>query len=234
MDRSSRNTQRVSPWWNAAAATVVLCLLAAVAASASLAADDGPSAAEAAGPPPAPSATGTTDWAAKRKTTAERRQRVQQALDEFAARNPSAPPPQGLTTQLELLKYLELVYAQQQGAAGLSQELESQRTRAERRTEHPAVQRSDRKTALFLPVAGQLARRTGPGTGPPRWRGSGVGRRQAIPGFGASHLRGCRTATPRGAGSVRSEPGAAGRRRLEELASKRRRHTVRWSRKCNG
>jgi small-conductance mechanosensitive channel len=122
--------QRVAPWWNVAAAAVVFCLLAAVAAPASLAADDGPGAAEAAGPRPAQSASGTSDGAAKRKTTAERRQRVQQVLDQFAARNPSAPPPQGLTTQLELLKYLELVYAQQQGAAGLSQELEAQRTRA--------------------------------------------------------------------------------------------------------
>ncbi len=130
MDRSARNTPSVWPQWNAVAAAVLLCLGSAMAGPASLPADDGRNAAEAASSPPAPSASGSTDWAAKRKATAERRQRIQQALDEFAARNPSATPPQGLTTHLELLKYLELVYAQQQGAAALSQELDAQRTRA--------------------------------------------------------------------------------------------------------
>lgn len=133
MDRFPRSTQMVSPWWPAAAATVVLCLLATVAAAANLQADDGRGPAEVAGvagPPSAQAASDATDWTAKRKATAERRQRVQQVLDEFAASNPAATPPRGLTTQLELLKYLELVYAQQQVAAGLSQELESQRTQA--------------------------------------------------------------------------------------------------------
>ena len=77
----------------------------------------------------APAAPATTDWGAKRKEAAERRQRVQQVLEEFTAR--AASPPQTLVTQVELLKYLELVYAQQQAAAGLSQELESQRTEAD-------------------------------------------------------------------------------------------------------
>ncbi len=70
-----------------------------------------------------------TDWAAKRKVAAERRQRLQQVLAELAARQPSVTPPQGLTTQLELLKYLELVYAQQQVAAESAKELEAKRAR---------------------------------------------------------------------------------------------------------
>lgn len=129
MNHAPRSTPIVSPWWTAVRGAILFCLLAAVAEPASLPADNGRGAAQAAAPPPAPSASATADWTAKRKATAERRQRVQQTIDEFAARNPSATPPQGLATQLELLKYLELVYAQQQAAASLSQELESQRTR---------------------------------------------------------------------------------------------------------
>jgi small-conductance mechanosensitive channel len=107
----------------------VLCLLAEIAGPARLHAENGQQATGAVASQPEQSVAGTGDWSAKRKATAERRQRVQQVLDEFAARNPAATPPQALTAQLELLKYLELVYAQQQVAAGLSQELESQRTR---------------------------------------------------------------------------------------------------------
>jgi potassium-dependent mechanosensitive channel len=131
MDRSAGSTARVLPRWNVVAATVLLCLLAATAAPARLPAAEDRSAPQAAGSAPAQAASGAADWAAKRQATAERRQRVQQLVDAFAARNPPASPPQALTTHLELLKYLELVYAQQQAAAGLSRELESERTQAD-------------------------------------------------------------------------------------------------------
>nr|MCU0980058.1 hypothetical protein [Pirellulaceae bacterium] len=131
MDRSPRRTGAVSPWWTAGGVTLLLCLLAAVAPPARLSAAEDRNAPQAAGSAPAQAASGTADWAAKRQATAERRQRVQQLVDAFAARNPPAPPPQALATHLELLKYLELVYAQQQAAAGLSQELESERTQAD-------------------------------------------------------------------------------------------------------
>jgi len=108
-------------------AIAVLCLLPATAA---------PVRAEAAEADKAPGETASqggqtpaADWSAKRKTAAERRQRLQQVLDELAARQPPVSPPQGLVTQLELLKYLELVYAQQQVAAESAKELEAKRAR---------------------------------------------------------------------------------------------------------
>jgi len=105
----------------------VLCLLPATAAlvrAEAVEADKAPSE-----PAPPGGQTPAADLSAKRKAAAERRQRLQQVLEELAARQPPVSPPQGLTTQLELLKYLELVYAQQQVAAESAKELETRRAR---------------------------------------------------------------------------------------------------------
>lgn len=106
-----------------AAAIAVLCLLPSTAA---------PVRAEPAGADKAaggtlakPSPTPADGLLAKRQAAVERRQRLQQVWDELAARQPPVSPPQGLKTQLELLKYLELVYAQQQVAAESAKELEA-------------------------------------------------------------------------------------------------------------
>lgn len=102
----------------------LLCLVVLTASPAAAAADGETNAAA----QPAPAGV-AVDWAAKKKSAADRRQHVQQLLDEIAARDPSAAPPQALATQLELFRYLELVYAQQQAAAGAAEELEAQRAR---------------------------------------------------------------------------------------------------------
>ena len=114
-------------WCAAPGLIAVLCLLPATAAPVRT---EPAGADKAAGETsPQPAQTPAADWSAKRKAAAERRQRLQQVLDELAARQPPVSPPQGLTTQLELLKYLELVYAQQQVAAESAKELEAKRAR---------------------------------------------------------------------------------------------------------
>jgi len=108
-------------------AIAVLCLLPATAAPVRAELDVGDKAAE--GTSAQPAEASSADWATKRKAVAERRQRLQQVLDELAARQPPVSPAQGLTTQWELLKYLELVYAQQQVAAESAKELAAKRAR---------------------------------------------------------------------------------------------------------
>jgi potassium efflux system protein len=99
-----------------------IALLAVLTLTTGLAAQDGGDATR----PEAQPAAGVAaeDWASRRREAEQRLLEAQQQLDGFVEQNPSAQPPQWITEEIELLQYLELVYAQRESAQKLRLELQ--------------------------------------------------------------------------------------------------------------
>jgi small-conductance mechanosensitive channel len=70
-----------------------------------------------------PAEPADADWSKKRQEIEQRLQQAQKIIDEANSSEPSEGPSKRLLTEIEMLKYLDLVYAQQQSAAELAEEL---------------------------------------------------------------------------------------------------------------